>query len=58
MTKTIVCDIDGTILRQDGDCYGQIIENPDLTPGTLDKIREWEKKNYNIVLKETKNYLK
>ena len=50
MIKTIVCDIDGTIFHQAGDCYGQITSHAVLTPGAIEKIREWERKNYNIVL--------
>lgn len=50
MIKTIICDIDGTLIRQEGNCYGQITSTPVLIEGTIEKLYEWERKNYNIVL--------
>lgn len=50
MTKTIICDIDGTILHQEKDCWHQITSSAKLTPGALNKIRSWEKNNCNIIL--------
>ena len=49
--KTIICDIDGTLLSHR---IPSIIANgknePVLLDGTLDKINEWERKGYNIIL--------
>ena len=50
MIKTMICDIDGTLIRQDGNCYGQLTNPPELLEGTIEKLYEWEKKNYNIIL--------
>ena len=50
MIKTIICDIDGTLIRQDGNCYGQITGAPVLLAGTIEKLYEWERKNFNIIL--------
>ena len=50
MIKTIICDIDGTLIRQEGNCYNQITSEPILIEGTIEKLFEWERKNYNIVL--------
>lgn len=67
MTKTIFCDIDGTILRHKGDIYRNILEPPEILEGVLDRFREWDKKNYRIILttgrkegsrEETKEQLK
>lgn len=50
MTKTIFCDIDGTLLYH----YGNIVENyvndAKLLPNTLENIKQWEKLNYKIIL--------
>lgn len=49
--KTIICDIDGTLVEHDLPIK---VSKPDykmkLLPGTLEKIMEWESKGYNIVL--------
>lgn len=49
--KTIICDIDGTLIHHTGDiCNQHMSENATLLRGTLDKIREWDKKGYRIIL--------
>tara|TARA_B100000424_G_C22816936_1_gene437180 strand:- start:237 stop:605 length:369 start_codon:yes stop_codon:yes gene_type:complete len=49
--KTIVCDIDGTLVKHDAPVY---TSKPNyamkLLPGTLEKISEWDKQGYNIIL--------
>jgi ribonucleotide monophosphatase NagD (HAD superfamily) len=49
--KTIICDIDGTLIEHD---LPAITSHPDynmrLLPGTLEKISDWDKKGYNIIL--------
>jgi hypothetical protein len=49
--KTIICDIDGTIVvhtkPHKASCPETKIE---LLPGTLDKFLEWDSKGYNIIL--------
>lgn len=48
--KTIICDIDGTLMHHNGSQYKQITESPNLLPGTIDKFHEWDKKGYTIIL--------
>lgn len=50
MTKTIFCDIDGTILKHKGDIYKNVLETPEILNGVLDKFQEWDKNNYKIIL--------
>ena len=51
-SKTIFCDLDGTLVKHCGDPC--LITNPDyeleVLPGVLDKLREWDMKSYWIVL--------
>lgn len=48
--KTIFCDIDGTLLKHHGDCYKQIREEAVLLEETIEKLVEWDRKGYNIIL--------
>lgn len=50
MTKTIFCDIDGTIFKHKGDIYKNILEPPEILNGVIDKFKEWDKNNYKIIL--------
>jgi len=50
MTKTIFCDIDGTILKHKGDIYRNILEPAEILEGVLERFKEWDKKNYRIIL--------
>jgi len=65
--KTIFCDIDGTLVEHSSPL---LTTTPDfkmkLLPGTLDKLIDWDRKGYNIILitgrregarKETENQL-
>jgi mannose-6-phosphate isomerase-like protein (cupin superfamily) len=45
--KTVFCDIDGTLLKHNGDPYS--LEET-ILPGVFESIREWEKRNYRIIL--------
>ena len=49
--KTIICDIDGTLITHHAP---HISANesyvPELLEGTLEKLNEWERKGYNIIL--------
>ena len=49
-TKTIFCDIDGTLLEHQGDLSKTITNQPRLLDGTITKIGEWDRKGYNIIL--------
>ena len=49
--KTIFCDIDGTLVKHE---RPSTVSRPghtmELLPGTIDKLQEWDKKGYNIIL--------
>tara|TARA_Y100000310_G_scaffold308073_1_gene350799 strand:- start:2060 stop:2428 length:369 start_codon:yes stop_codon:yes gene_type:complete len=48
--KTIICDIDGTLLYHHGNAFTQFVDNPKLLPGVAEKFEEWSGKSYNIIL--------
>lgn len=48
--KTIICDIDGVLLQHLGNLTTQLVYAPKLIEGTVEKINEWDKKGYNIIL--------
>ena len=48
--KTIICDIDGTLIEHYGNAYQQLTRSPTLLPGVLEKFEGWDRKGYNIIL--------
>lgn len=50
MTKTIFCDIDGTIIKHNNNIHSNLLQKPIVLDGVLDKFREWDKNNYKIIL--------
>ena len=48
--KTIFCDIDGTLIEHFGSHYTQITQEPVVLESTIDTIRAWDQKGYNIIL--------
>ena len=48
--KTIFCDIDGTLCVHHEDIVKQHSEELILLPETLEVLKEWEKKQYKIIL--------
>ena len=48
--KTIFIDIDGTVLRHNGDLSSQIISDCPALDGVQKKFNDWNKKGYYIVL--------
>ena len=50
-SKTIFCDLDGTLVKHSHPCEAQ---NPELElevlPGTHEKLDEWDTKGYHIVI--------
>ena len=49
--KTIFCDIDGTLIQHRIPTKNTTtLEMPDLLPGTVEKLSEWDMKGYNIIL--------
>ena len=47
--KTIICDIDGTLIEHSGPLHISI-NKPVILEGVLEKFREWDKKDYDIIL--------
>ena len=49
--KTVICDIDGTLIHHNPP---SVLANeshiPELLEGTIDKLNEWERNGYNIIL--------
>ena len=50
MTKTIFCDIDGTIIQHNNNIHTNILQKPIILDGVLDKFKEWDKNNHKIIL--------
>lgn len=48
--KTIIIDIDGTLVKHTGDICKQYIAPLEVLPGVLDKFRNWDKAGYKIIL--------
>ncbi len=49
--KTIFCDIDGTLVEHmRPDLAASVYGSMNILDGTLEKINEWDKKGYNIIL--------
>lgn len=47
--KTIICDIDGCILKHKGNLININLEDAELLPGVKEKFDEWDKKSYKII---------
>lgn len=48
--KTIFLDIDGTLIEHCENISQQFLSTPKLLDGTLEKLSEWDRKGYNIIL--------
>ena len=48
--KTIFCDIDGTILKHTGNLKSIYENTPIILEGVEEKLIEWDRKGYNIIL--------
>ena len=48
--KTIFCDIDGTLLQHQGNAFTQLKNVPKLLDGVIEKLIEWDREGYVIVL--------
>ena|SRR3989338_5081446 len=48
--KTIICDIDGTLVYHHGSLDEQMTKESTLLPGTLENFREWVANDYKIIL--------
>lgn len=47
--KTILLDIDGTILKHQGR-LDRVLRQTELLPGTLEKLHEWDQRGYHLIL--------
>jgi hypothetical protein len=50
LPKTIICDIDGCILKHQGNLSNMINNAPEILPGVKQKFHEWDMKGYKIIL--------
>jgi phosphoglycolate phosphatase-like HAD superfamily hydrolase len=48
--KTIICDIDGTLMFHSGKLSEQIQNEPKILPGVTEVFDAWDKKGYRIIL--------
>jgi len=48
--KTIFCDIDGTLLRHHGNMVRNVYGKPEVLPGVMYSLEEWNRNNYHVVL--------
>jgi len=49
--KTIICDIDGTLVKHNSPLLSTSLEyQMELLPDTLEKLDEWDRMGYNIIL--------
>ncbi len=48
--KTIILDIDGTLVEHCGEISKQITKTPNLLKGTIEKLTEWDREGCNIIL--------
>lgn len=48
--KTIFIDIDGTVLRHNGDLSTQVLSDCPVLDGAIHKFNEWNRKGYHIIL--------
>jgi FMN phosphatase YigB (HAD superfamily) len=51
LSKTIFCDIDGTLVTHESPYETALFSHKmKLLPGTIDKLLDWNKKGYTIIL--------
>lgn len=48
--KTIICDIDGTIIKHSHRFSDIIDSTPEVLPGVIDKINQWDSQGHSIIL--------
>jgi len=48
--NTIICDIDGTLVKHQGDISKQHLGKLKILNGTLEKLKEWDRNGYKIIL--------
>jgi len=48
--KTIICDIDGTLIEHTGGPYDQFTKNMVVLDGVIEKLEEWDSLCYRVIL--------
>ena len=48
--KTIICDIDGTLVKYLGDVKGMTYGNATPLPGVVEHLNRWEQEGHKIIL--------
>ena len=48
--KTIFCDIDGTLIKHNGDIIKNYLNESVILDNVIDEIKKWEQLNYKIIL--------
>jgi ribonucleotide monophosphatase NagD (HAD superfamily) len=48
--KTLIVDIDGTLIWHSGNLHDQIFNPPKVLPGVREKFDEWDRKGCRIIL--------
>jgi len=48
--RTIICDIDGVLLKHKGDITQQHLSTPEVLPGVLTMLRKWDIEGCRIIL--------
>ena len=49
-SKTIISDIDGTLVKHCGKVKEQCQSELEILPGTIKKLQEWDEKGYRLIL--------
>lgn len=50
MKKTIFLDIDGCLVKHQGNLTTQILNDVELLPGVIEKLNQWEADGHKIIL--------
>lgn len=50
MKKTLFIDIDGTLIKHNGNLSTQILNEPELLPDVLEKLNQWDMDGHKIIL--------
>lgn len=50
MKKTLFIDIDGCLIKHKGNLTCEILEEPEILPGVIEKLNEWDANGYKIIL--------
>lgn len=50
MKKTIFLDIDGCLIKHNGNLSTQILKGVEVLPGTIEKLNQWEADGHRIIL--------